>query len=365
MIIARYLIKEISQTLFAVCLVLMLIGLSGQLVGVFSKVASGDLSVSIVMMIFGLKSLSMLLVMLPLSFYIAVLMTLSRLYQNNEMAALSASGVSQLYVVKVVTSFAFLFSILVGVFSFQIVPWSIGIQQEVSIESESKSELEGMMPGRFREVADGVMYIESLNKERTQMQGVFLQQRLNNNAELLIQAKTGNREINQETGDQFLVFDNGVRYQRTQGKLDYTVIEFEKHGVRIHKKSSAIINKKHTAVPTLDLLKKDDLNYKAEFHYRLAPVVLCLLLSALAVPLSQTSPRQGQYLRLGLGLLVYIAVTNLINIGRIWIVKGDVPHQLGLWWVHALMLLLVIVVLMYQLGFRYLFSKKNEVGSRK
>ena len=365
MIIARYLIKEIAQTLFAVCLVLMLIGLSGQLVGVFSEVTAGNISVDTVMMILGLKSLNLLLIIFPLSFFIAVLMTLSRFYQSNEMAALSASGISQLYIVKVVISLALPISILIGMFSFQIVPWAMGIQQEVFFKSENTSELEGMTAGRFKEVSDGVMYIETLNDDHTQMQGVFLQQRLKDNSELLIRASTGSRETDKKTGDQFMVFDNGVRYQRTQGKLDYTVIEFEKHGVRIHQNSAVVKNKKHTAIPTLELLEKTDLHSKAEFHYRLAPVILCLLLSALAVPLSQTSPRQGQYLRLGLGLLVYIVVTNLINVGRTWISHGDVPPMLGLWWVHALMLALVVIALMHQLGFRYLLSNESKVESKK
>ena len=41
MIIARYLIKDIAQTLFGVCLVLMLIGLSGQLVELIGEVTAG------------------------------------------------------------------------------------------------------------------------------------------------------------------------------------------------------------------------------------------------------------------------------------------------------------------------------------
>jgi len=364
MIIARYLIKEIAQTLFGVSLVLMLVGLSGQLVGVFSDVAAGILSVSTVMVVLGLKSLSMLMVVLPLSLYLAVLMTLSRLHQNNEMAALSASGVSQLYIVQVVLSFAFLFSILVGIFSFQIIPWTNGIQQDISLKAQNASELEGMTAGRFREISAGVgvMYVEGINDERTQMQGVFLQQRLKNNAELVIRADKGQRKTNSKTGDRFMVLENGVRYQKTAGQLDYTVIEFEQHGVRIREKASVIQQKKQIALPTLELIKKEGLIYKAEFHARLAPILLCLLLAALAVPLSQTSPRQGSYLRLGLGLLVYIVVTNLISLGKTWIAQGKVPSMLGLWWVHALLLLLIIFLLMQQLGFRYLFSKNNKSG---
>lgn len=362
MIIARYLIKEIAQTLFAVCLVLMLIGLSGQLVKVFADVAAGTLGVNTVMMVLGLKSLKMLLVILPLSLYLAVLMTLGRFYQNNEMAAISASGISQIYIVQVVLSFAFLFSIMVGIFSFQIAPWANGMYQEVFTKSKSSSELEGMSAGRFKEASAGagVIYVEGFNDKHTQMQGVFIQQRLKNNAELVIRANTGYREINSETGDQFMVLENGVRYQRTYGELDYTVIEFERHGVRIGEKSSVTKYKKHTAIPTLELIKKNEPVYRAEFHSRLSPVLLSLLLAALAVPLSQTSPRQGSYIRLGLGLLMYIVFTNLLQVGKSWITQDKVPAVVGLWWVYAIMLCLVIVLLMHQLGFRYLFSSEKN-----
>ncbi|MCW8901971.1 MAG: LPS export ABC transporter permease LptF [Gammaproteobacteria bacterium] len=362
MIIARYLIKEIAQTLFAVCLVLMIIGLSGQLVDIFSDVANGTLSINTVIVVLGLKSLKMLMVILPLSLYLAVLMTLSRFYQNNEMAAISASGISQLFIMKIVVSFAFLFTIFIGIFSFQIIPWANGLQQEINLKTENATELEGMVAGRFRESSAGVgvMYIEGLDEKRTQMQGVFVQQHLKNNAELVIRANKGRREMNKKTGDRFMVLEDGVRYQTPPGKLDYTVIEFEEHGVRVQEKILEITQKKQTAMPTLELIKMEGSIYKAEFHSRLAPVILCLLLSALAVPLSQTSPRQGQYLRLGIGLLIYVVVTNLINIGKTWVAFGKVPSILGLWWVHAILLTLVIILLMQQVGFRYLFSKGKQ-----
>lgn len=362
MIIARYLIKEIAQTLFAVCLVLMIIGLSGQLVKVFSEVAAGTLSVNTVLVVLGLKSLKMLMVVLPLSLYLAVLMTLSRFYQNNEMAAISASGISQLFIVKIIVSFTFLFSIFIGIFSFQINPWANNLQQEINLKTENATELEGMVAGRFRESSSGVgvMYVEGLDDEHTQMQGVFIQQRVKKNDELVIRANSGRREINELTGDRFLVLEEGVRYQRTRGKLDYTVIEFEEHGVRVQEKTTAIKQKKQTAMPTLELIKEEGLIYKAELHSRLAPIMLCLLLAALAVPLSQTSPRQGQYLRLGIGLVIYIVVTNLINVGENWIEKGKVPAMLGYWWIYAILIVLIIFLLMQQVGFRYLFSKRKN-----
>lgn len=363
MIIARYLIKEIAQTLFGVSLVLMIIGLSGQLVSVFSDVAAGILSVNTVMIVLGLKSLKMLLVILPLSLYLSVLMTLSRLYQSNEMAAISACGISQTHIMRIVLSFAFLFAIIVGIFSLQIAPWADGLKQQIDTAAENSTEMEGLVAGRFRETSSGVgvNYVEEINKDRTQMGNVFVQQSLKNNTELVIRAKKGNRETHPETGDRFMVLESGVRYEGVPGQLDYTVVEFERHGVRIRESNSKMKQVKQSAIPTLELVKNKTLVNQAELHSRLAPILLCLLFAALAVPLSQTSPRQGRYARLGFGLLVYIVFTNLISVGKSWIVTAKVPASVGLWWVHGIMLLLVILLVLQQLGFRYVFSKERKI----
>lgn len=361
MIISRYLIKEIAQTLFGVLLVLMLIGLSVQLVGLFAEVTAGNLSLNTVMVVFGLKAIKMLLVVLPLSLYLSVLMTLSQLYQNNEMSAISACGISQTYILRSVLSFALLFSIIVGIFSLQIVPWANNLQQDIVEKAENSSSIEGMIAGRFKEMSSGggVMYTEGTNEEHTRLENVFIQRKLKKD-ESITRAKYGSQTINESTGDRFLVLEKGVRFEGQAGKKGYTVIEFEQHGVRLSEKSSAPQGQKHTAIPTLELMKKDHASYKAEFHSRLAPIFLCLLLSALAVPLSQTSPRQGRYARLGLGLVIYLVFSNLIYVGKNWINLGKVSPDLGLWWIHAILLMLVVFFFMQQIGFKYLFSKNHK-----
>jgi len=92
----------------------------------------------------------------------------------------------------------------------------------------------------------------------------------------------------------------------------------------------------------------------------MAPIFLCLLLSALAIPLSQTSPRQGRYTRLGLGLVIYLVFSNLIYVGKNWINFGKVPPEIGLWWIHAILLMLVIFLFIQQIGFKYLLGKSNK-----
>lgn len=358
MIITRYLIKEIAQTLFGVCLVLMLIGLSGQLVGLFAEVTAGNLSINTVMIVLGLKTLKMLLVIFPLSLYLSVLMTLSQLYKNNEMAALSACGISQLYILRAVISIALLFSIFVGMLSLQIVPWANFLQQQIVDKSKNSSDFEGMTAGRFREMSSGVgvMYIENINEERTQLEKVFIQRKMNKK-DTIIRSNSAHQMIDELTGDRFMILENGVRFEGGLEKQGYTVIEFEKHGVRIREKINVNMQKEHKSMTTLDLLKGKHVTHKAELHSRMAPIFLCLLLAALAVPLSQTSPRQGRYARLGLGLLIFMAFSNFVYVGKNWINFGKVSPAIGLWWVHALLLILVIFLFLHQTGFKYFFNK--------
>ena len=77
-------------------------------------------------------------------------------------------------------------------------------------------------------------------------------------------------------------------------------------------------------------------------HSRLAAPLSVLILALLAVPLSHTRPREGRYGKLVLGILAYLAYANLVSFGATWIGKGKMPPQLGLWWVHALVLMVAL-----------------------
>ena len=69
------------------------------------------------------------------------------------------------------------------------------------------------------------------------------------------------------------------------------------------------------------------------------------VLALLAVPLSRTSPREGRYARLGMALFIYLIYTNLLSIARVWVERGVVSDAVGMWWVHAIVALLGLLLL--------------------
>jgi lipopolysaccharide export system permease protein len=85
-------------------------------------------------------------------------------------------------------------------------------------------------------------------------------------------------------------------------------------------------------------------------NWRLGVPLSTLILAILAVPLSRSQPRQGRYGRIAVGLLVFIIYFNLLSAGKAWLEQGTVPTVFGMWWVHALMLMLASGLLAWQNG---------------
>jgi len=104
--------------------------------------------------------------------------------------------------------------------------------------------------------------------------------------------------------------------------------------------------------------------YQAELQWRLSLPLTAILLAALAVPLSRTTPRQGQYAKIFSGILIYLIYTNLLNIAKKWVDRGDLSPSVGVWWVH-LGLVAIILVLFYWPSLKIQIEKLSQHFSKQ
>ena len=93
---------------------------------------------------------------------------------------------------------------------------------------------------------------------------------------------------------------------------------------------------------------------KAELQWRIAMPLATVLLAALAVPLSRTGPRQGRFAKLFVAVVIYALYMNFLAVARSWVEHGVIPPALGLWWVHGLLLAVIVVLMTWQAGKRWL-----------
>jgi lipopolysaccharide export system permease protein len=88
----------------------------------------------------------------------------------------------------------------------------------------------------------------------------------------------------------------------------------------------------------------------AELQWRISTPLSALLLALLAVPLSKTNPRAGRFGRLFVGIMLVVIYNNLLSVARGALSKGDISPWLGMWWVH--LLAAVLVIILYRQQFR-------------
>lgn len=352
MIIDRYILKEILYTLLGVTLVLMLIFLSARIVQIFQQAASGALEVDTILIVLGLKAIANLGFILPLSFYLAILLALSRLYKDSEMIALSACGVGQGRVLRSVIFLAVIFAIITGIFSLYLAPWAEQTNERLAAVAGRTTDIRGITAGRFKDISTGIgtIYVEEFSEDRSELRNVF-GQRQQGNLQVIFTSRYGYQFTDAKTGDRYVVLENGHRYEGRPGLPDFKIIEFEKHGVRIEEKEAEPVDYRRVAMSTRELLADPIPVNVAEFQARISPILLSLVFAVLAVPLSRTSPRQGQYAKLSLAILIYIIYTNMLNVARAWLQKGEISPLVGMWWVHALMLIIGLFIFLQQTGF--------------
>ena len=352
MIIDRYLARQVTQSLIGVSVVLLLIFMSGQLVSLFGKVASGTLHANTVLLLLGLNSFTDLVFVLPLAFYLAILLAFTRLYQDNEMVVLTACGISQARVLRGLFMLMIGFASLLGWISLQAAPWAEAKAQEIiKGVGESTSEQQGVIPGRFKELARGVgvLYVEKMDDDG-RMYNIFLEQE-NPDGQTLIRAERAFSEVDKTTGQRFMILENGHRYSGKPGANHFSSVTFEKHGIRMTESTSnKPIQLRYMAIPTTTLWSSKSAPHIAELQWRISAPIVCILLAIMAVPLSRTSNRQGRYGKLAIALLLYIVYTNLLNLSRAWLTKSEIDPIIGLWWVHGLAMLIALLLWWRQLG---------------
>ena len=351
-IIDRYLGKELLKSLAGVSIVLYLIFLSNKVVSYLADVASGDLPGSYLFVIIGLASVRYLIILTPLAFYISILLLFGRLYRDHEMASMFACGVgtSQLY--RPVFMVAVPLSAVIMILSFIVVPWASNVEAELYKDFAKNLEFTGITPGKFHTSGGRIIFLEEMSEDHTRMSNVFIQTKYKGRNIVMV-AEKAHMEVDPGTSERLLVLENGSRYEGVPGETDFRQLKFSRHSMLVSPTRKKIKPSSVESMTLRQLIDLDSIKAWAELQWRLAIPVSVLLLSFLAVPLSKIQPRHGQFGKLFIGILLYVIYVNLIAVSKAWMIKETIPLSVGMTWAHVMMLLLTLIVLLRQHGWKW------------
>lgn len=333
----RYLMRQILLAWVAITAVLFLILLSVMLGRILQEVAQGLLAPGLLGTVVALKSVGALNLMMPFSLFMACMLVLGRMYRDSEIVVLWACGVgdAQLYrafMIVAVPAFALLL-----VMSLWTAPWAAQKSFEIREAVARAPELSMIQPGRFQQGSGSsrVFYIESIAQDRRTAQDLFIHDETELGTEI-ITARRGWQQVNPDTGERFMVLEDGFRYEGRAGLGNFRVLEFARSRFKIAERGESGVRRKQESIPTRQLLGSDLPEDRAELHWRLSPAIMILILMFVALPLARTRPREGLYSRLLVAVLFFVVYSNLLAVGYSWLEDGKLPAAAGLWWAHGL-----------------------------
>lgn len=359
-VIDRYMLKEFVINLTAITGVLWLIYISTRFARYLAEAAVGNMPADVIFSLLGFSSLGALSILLPIAAFLGVMLTLGRMSSDNELTVMAACGISRKRIIRNVLIFSGVVAAIVAYLSLTVVPSVLAERYELEQKAKMSANTTGLVAGSFKESRNGdwTFYSEKLSSDKQLMENVFIEIHRKNKP-LIFRSDTGHFEVDVDTGDKFLVLNDGYRYEGKAGQQDFTIAEFESHSLLVEKGDDGQVRERHKALPTSVLWQRGGLEDIAEIQWRISAAIMTLVLCISAIPLSNAGPRQGRYAGFVPAVLLYIIYSNLLGVNQAWIEKGSISVGVGMVWVH-LMMAMIMLFLMYRQKIQRLLTQQKR-----
>ena len=391
MILRRYMTQQVASTTALVLGFLVVMMLGGRLIRYFGIAAEGNLDVSLLFTIIGYNLPYFLELILPLAFFIALMLVFGRLYVDQEMAIINASGVSRGKLARLMTPLILLlFAFEVGL-SVVGKPWGVRSSEAIWQQQALTSAFDLIRPNEFISSGDYHLYVGSLSDDKKQLQNVVLIQTQKQD-----KGSTSNGDVNPKAAEALTQLDlpkdtisgvqvaskdtitlakraeqvdtgssgvtqldlfQGRRYEVGADSLKYNQVGFDRYRITLTESSKEIVtedNIETQAVATLWQAASGNGQVRSmaamraaqsELGYRFSLPWLMIIAPMLAVPLAKVRPRQGRWLRLFPAILLFvscalgiISLKNAVSKGSVsvwsyaWLILGFMALALYMNW---------------------------------
>jgi lipopolysaccharide export system permease protein len=352
-ILSRYLIREIAAAMFATAVLLLVVIFCGLLTDVLSKISQGRFPAGLILTQMALRVPMALSLLLPLAGFIGVILAYSRLYRDSELAVLRASGFSELGLLRPVFSFALPMALVIAGISLYLAPTAQRIAIDQAELANRQVAIAGMEPGSFVQLksSNAVIFAGELVANKA-FRDVLIVRTMPADASgheqlQIVRAKSGVLGSERKNAPTVLRLSEGQRTDIVLGQNNIERAAFKQADLVLPESLQQRRGYMPQDMPTQTLLSTPA--GRAELQARISAPIMLVLLMLLAPALARSAPRQVRYDRIVIGVLLYLVYSQAIELAKRAMALGKTPELFGVWWVHGLFLLGLIVVYRAQL----------------
>jgi lipopolysaccharide export system permease protein len=356
-LINRHFSQELINYLLIVTVIVLVIFLGNQLIRYLNDAAAGNMALAVVGKLILLEIPYLLSLLLPVTFFIALLLLFGQLSANNEFIALKACGFSRWQTWQMIAKPCYVLVCIIALLGFWIHPKIALYRNQLLATTNTGASMDTLMPGKFQPGLGGryVFYVDKSSLDRKHLNDIFIAERNLNiqNTWNVSKAASGHLVTDPNTQAQFIQISNGMRTRGNAGENHFQLIEFDQYLLRIQNPTPQLINQ-IDAYNNLQLiaLRKQSHNHllaqaaAAELEWRISLPLTCLLLAILGCLFGTVPPRQSRYTRLLPGILFLIFYINILLVVRGEIANGTLAQFPGMFIVHGLCAFCIMLYLM-------------------
>ena len=346
-ILSKSLNMEVLKTSSSILMILFLLVVGSRFVGYFEKAAEGLMDPSIIFSVIFLRFPDFITLLIPLSFFLGILISISRLYAEREIYGYISVGLSQLDLVKFLAPQAFIYFFITLILSLYVAPYTKALSQEIMSIDSFEEQIESMKPDKIYSFEDGrvFIYAKAINDDVLEDVKIF---RTDDNGSNLIMAEQ--LRVNKDNRQLELDFKSGVFYKGIFSDQRQVISSFEKF--------ISPVDRDIDRVSGLSMAKIFDYSAeseKANLQWNISIPATLIILLFLGVYMGAVKPRQGRLSVILPGMLIYIAYLSLLILGRESL-SSNPSSGIGLWWIHLVFGLLAIL---------YIFKDNLQIANSR
>ena len=306
-LISQYIYTNCFKSVLSVLLILLLILSANTGLRLMESVNDGSLPSIFLLQLLSLKIIQYSSLIIPISLFFGVLVSLNRFYITNEMVIMKLGGYSSKLISNVLSKIIIGTSLIVMLFNFFITPYAIDNRLRIEHQVLHEQKIYILAEGRFNHSADNSKVVYISNKNKSEPGNIFIKSENDDSTRIDISSRIIPSE------DAVVYLKDGINYIfNSENGLSST--SYNEQNFLLSNAIPNKVNNNIEAKSIIELLASDNASALIEALQRISMIIATFVLGYLAIPLSHTNEREDKYKNIFIGILFYFSYIILINL---------------------------------------------------
>ena len=327
-ILSKSLNVEVFKSTVGILLIFFFLVVSSRFVGYFEQASEGLIDPNLIFKVVFLRFPDFITLLLPLSFFLGIVITISRLYADREIYGYFSGGLSEKDLIKFLFPQSLIFFLITLSLSIYIAPYTKELSKEILTLDTLKEQFESIKSKEIFSLKNEDGFIYADKNENNSFENVAIYLSNESYSSFIVADRLDYDDSDSEIN---LNFQNGTLYQDIFTSESSVVSYFGQLKIPVINDNKPVSGLSFTKL--FDFSTKSS---KSETQWNISIPITIFILLILGVTLSKVGPRQGRLSVLLPAIFVYILYLSLLILARETYSENSFNAQNYIWYVHTI-----------------------------